>query len=222
MTAPLVAPRWRPLALATAVFGVLVVAVLAAVTFHSKATRFDAWALRNSADHIGDAVAHRLLDISSPALDVVVVALIVLAALVTRRWHVAAFAVVAPVLAVIMTELVLKPLIARPIGVPTIIGSFPSGHETGVASTALVVAIAAGQLRLHRWARVLLGVVLVLWAAAAATGLVRNLYHYATDTFGGIGVALAVVPSVALSLNRWNTPHAQGPILRRRQLTRRS
>jgi membrane-associated phospholipid phosphatase len=107
-----------------------------------------------------------------------------------------ALAVIGPLLAMITTSLVLKPLIDR-----TLSGAlaFPSGHTTAIGSMAL----AAGTLlpgwtvvpRVLRWAG---AGVLTLLVVAVGVSMVARGSHYPSDTIGAVGVALAVVLLVAL------------------------
>jgi uncharacterized membrane protein len=41
-----------------------------------------------------------------------------------------------------------------------------------------------------------------LWALVAAIGLVRNFWHYATDTIGAMFLAVVVVVGLALLIDR--------------------
>ena len=128
----------------------------------------------------------------------VAVGLLVLAviAYVVRGPRGLALAVLGPLLAMITTSLVLKPLIDR-----TRSGAlaFPSGHTTAIGS----LAVAAGTLllgwrvvpRVLRWAG---AGVLTLLVLAVGASMVGRGYHYPSDTMGAVGVALAVVLLVAL------------------------
>ena len=115
------------------------------------------------------------------------------------------FAAVSPILAIVLTEVVLKPIVGRSltydfagIALPRS-GAFPSGHETGLAvadrrarGADAARAAGGGLARRSSWCA------LALWTAIGAVGLVANLYHYATDTIGGVLVAVAAVLGVAL------------------------
>src|SRR5665213_1818695 len=105
-----------------------------------------------------------------------------------------------PLVAVALTDYVLKPLINR-----RILGvlSFPSGHTT--ASVALATVLAVGMLGASRpaWSPVARWFVVVAAAAAAlviAVALVAAGYHYATDTIGGAALAIAAVMTCALAI----------------------
>ena len=117
--------------------------------------------------------------------------------------HAAAFAIVAPIGASALTELVLKPLIDRHKQTGL---AFPSGHTTGAFSLALTAAVL---LLPHRadlrarlgFVRLVVGASVLALATGTAIALVALRAHYATDTLGGAAVALAVVPTVALGLD---------------------
>lgn len=210
----LVPPAWRRRVGWAIAVGALVAAVLGVVTFHRTTTAFDSWAFRILPRHIGPTGATFTLHCSDPWVDCALLALVAALGARLRRPALTALAIAGPAAAVAMTELVLKPLVARPIS-PAVTGStlgglvstsYPSGHETGVASTAVVLLVAAWQLQAPRRRRVpvLLGstVVLSSWCVAAGVGLVRNYWHYATDVVGAVGVSVAVVLGVALACDR--------------------
>lgn len=217
----LIAPRWRPVALVAALISLAVAVGLSVLSYHHGTTPFDNWAVRVTFHHIGPHGGLTLLKISNPLISFGVLFVVAAAAAVLRRWDLVVLAAVGPAVAVLVTEEVLKPIVARFMSlhdltggaVPDLygvyVGAFPSGHETGVASAAAVVLIAAGQFRLHAAARLAVLDLLALWMLLAAIGLVRNLYHFATDTIGAVGVSLAVVLGTALLIDRWYAPIAQ-------------
>lgn len=216
MPATLITDTWRkPVAWASAL-AVVLAAALAAVV-HGSSTAFDSWMFRELYHHIGTNGALSLLDLSSPALPLGILAIVAVSAALLRRWDVVALAVTGPGLAVGLTKYVLKPLISRPLSQDTVAqlfgihlttggftvdGVFPSGHETAVASTALVLLVVAGQLPLRARGRTVVVTVLGLWTLLAAVGLVRNFWHYATDTIGAICISVAVIGTVALVIDR--------------------
>jgi membrane-associated phospholipid phosphatase len=206
----------------------VVVTVVLGIAFHrSGTTGFDRWVARTATEHIGAGGARFLLDVSEPLLTLGIILLVAGAAAVARRWDLLIVAAIGPATAVVLTEYVLKDLVSRYLDVPGLPsqflldeygGAFPSGHETGVASAALLLLVALGLLRLARAARVLIVGLLVVWILLAALGLVRNGYHYATDTIGAVAVSVATVLTVALATDRWYAPVASR-VGRRRQLT---
>jgi PAP2 superfamily len=208
--APLVARRWRwPVRLAI-LLGVLLVVIVGVLTWNQGSTRFDRWAFGKIYFRIPTHTAPSFLDLSKPALVVGVLAVVAVAAGFARRWDLAVLAAVGPGGAVILSELALKPLFDRPIGGRgSLRGAYPSGHETGVAAAAVVLIVAIGLLALNAGIRAVLAVLPVVWSVLAAMGLVRNYYHFATDTIGAMGVSVAVVFGTALFLDRcfarWRT-----------------
>jgi len=205
----LIAERLRAATVAVIAVSVLVVAGMGTWLHRAGATSFDVWAFHRSVSAIGAGAAARLLWFSEPALSLTVIVLVAGLAAVARRWRLVALAAVGPALAVVLTEDVLKPLIDRYLfqpGVPIALlraggGAFPSGHETGVASAAVLALVAVGQIRLGGAARPVAVAVLTAWPALAALGLVRNYYHYATDTIGALGVSAAVVLGAAMTID---------------------
>ncbi|MFH8727429.1 phosphatase PAP2 family protein [Streptomyces termitum] len=131
---------------------------------------------------------------------VLVVALAALC-LLLRRPRAAVLAVAGPGTAVVATTL-LKPLAGRTINGGHL--SYPSGHTAFLTALAVTVALlAAGRLRLGGPAGTLLVLTAGLLAGAAMGGAQVLLdAHYPTDTVGGWCTALAVVPAVALLLDR--------------------
>jgi PAP2 superfamily protein len=218
MTRPLIAAPWRPGAIVVIVLGAALTAWLSVLSYHAASTAFDDWALRSSAVHLGPRAARFLSQFSEPGLSLGVIVIVALGAALARHWRLFALAAVAPGLSIVLTEYVLKPAIDRYVYLPGIpqetlqrfySGAFPSGHETGVASAALLVLVAFGQLRLPAAARAAIVAGLASWLALAAAGLVRNAYHYATDTIGSVGLSAAVVLGTAMVIDLVHTPIAQ-------------
>ena len=219
----LISERWRTAAAAAIALSVLAVVLLGIRLHDQGGTAIDAWALRRSIAAIGAGGARALLGFSEPAVSLAVIVVVAVLGALARRWRLVALAVLGPAVAVVLTEYVLKPIIDRYMferGIPVPVlrmaysGAFPSGHETGVASAALLALVAAGQLRLGSAARSALVAVLLAWTALAALGLIRNYVHYATDTAGALGVAIVVVLGGAALIDA-----AAPALVRRRQLT---
>jgi len=154
---------------------------------------------RRVAGHSG--LLLRVIDLADPGSVIVFCALLCALFLLMNRSRLAVLAVLGPALAGGLVDLVLKPLFDRHLGSTL---SFPSGHTAATTSLALVVIMAMiGPSRLpwpvvFRW--------LIALAATAAVpviaiALVGGGYHYATDTFGGLLVAIACVLSVALVID---------------------
>lgn len=204
---PLISVAWRTPLIWTCALAAAVFAALAATLGTGGSTSFDEWMFDELGAHVGAGAALTLLGFSTPALSVTLLALVVLFAVLLRRWDVAALAALGPGITVLLTREVLKPLLGRELIVElngveySAIGSFPSGHESAVASASLVLAIIAGRLPLSRRARTVFLSVLAVWILVAGAGLVRNYYHYATDAVGAIVLAAAVVPATALAID---------------------
>jgi undecaprenyl-diphosphatase len=145
----------------------------------------------------------RLVQLGAPRTVVLVsIGLAVVCALARRR-RAMVFALVAPIGASALTEVVLKPLIDRHKQTGL---AFPSGHTTGAFSLALTAAVLLlphrPDLRMRLgFLRLVLGLSLLALATGTAIALVALRDHYATDTLGGAAVALAAVPMAAFVLD---------------------
>ena len=142
------------------------------------------------------------VDFLGEPLGVVLVATLLSAAcLVLGRWRLAVLAVAGQGLMWVASSAV-KPLFDRTIHGAHL--SYPSGHTAGATAFALVVGfLVVGVLRPGRTAGIVavLGVSLVCGLAAAWAQTVLAA-HYATDTLGGFCLAVAVVPPLAVIVDR--------------------
>lgn len=151
------------------------------------------------ADHLGYGIALSLADIGGPKVLVPVTAVLA-AVFATCRWrHAVVLVVLAPLVAVALTDLALKPLFGR-----TLDGglSYPSGHTTGAAGVAFAVAVVAlgpGRRCLRRAVALASAALCGLVVLACALGLVAAGYHYFTDTVGGALLAITTVLGLALA-----------------------
>jgi len=150
----------------------------------------------------------RIIDLADPGSIIVICALLCALFLLLNRTRLAVLAVVGPGLAGGLVDLVLKPLFNRHLATML---SFPSGHTAATASLALVVICAmVGPGRLP-WPMVLRWLIALAATASVpimAIALVDGGYHYATDTIGGLLVAIACVLSVALVIDTIAGPSA--------------
>jgi membrane-associated phospholipid phosphatase len=141
-----------------------------------------------------------LVSLGNPAQAALLVAAVAGAAAVARRWSGALLTVGGTVAAVTITELILKPLIGR-----LRYGhlSFPSGHTTAVASVAIATTILLTTAQRPRSIALRLVSILaaIMIPASVAIALIARHVHYATDTVAGCCVALATVPTLALTLD---------------------
>jgi undecaprenyl-diphosphatase len=200
---PLVPPRAR-IAVGLLILGAVVVVSTLGV-YYSGRTQAGAFDLRISHDlrrlKVSRHLATRVADLGDPGPVVIMVAALAIALLALHRWRAALLAALAPGLAVAISELVGKPLVDRTIGGSL---SYPSGHETATAAIALVIIVAIADRQAPRLPMpVVVLTALLLFAAlvAIAAALVLRHWHYATDTIGGFGVALATVLTVALTID---------------------
>jgi len=134
---------------------------------------------------------------SSPVITYAVIVATIGFAVWRRRWEVAGLAVLAPGLCVLLTEL-FKPLVDRRHSGYL---SYPSGHTVSSVA-AYTVAVLAGTAAWTAGRRLLAWVVWLLVAVCVMTGLVAMNYHYPTDTFGALGIALGVTLPGALLADR--------------------
>ncbi|MCA1836325.1 MAG: phosphatase PAP2 family protein, partial [Actinobacteria bacterium] len=113
-----------------------------------------------------------------------------------RRWSGVTLTLGGTLSAVVITEVLLKPLIGRlRYGHLT----FPSGHTTAVTAIAIaMVILLIGAPRPRRVAlRLMTGLATVAVPASVAIALIAQHIHYATDTIAGCCVALVTVLSLA-------------------------
>lgn len=214
---------WRAVVAVWALLAAAVVVALGIALHDRQGTTLDTSVADALHRHIGDGLSWALLGLSSPGISVGVLAMVFLGALLARSWPVAALALVGPLVALGVTEKLLKPLVHReirftlPDGVVTQGIAFPSGHETGLVSMLIVLALLLSRVRLRAPARVAWYVLLVLWSVIGAVGLVRADYHFLTDTIGGAAVAIACVCGTALVIDalatRWAGGSARDPLL---------
>ncbi len=142
------------------------------------------------------SVFQKAVDLGSPYLVLAVAVLLGAVALRRRDMVAVGICVAGPILAIGLTELVGKPLVARHMHQTL---AFPSGHATDagvVAALALVL--------LFRWAGfgplavgIPFGAAVPLLVSVAVVGLGR---HYATDAVAGVAVGVASVLTVAAIL----------------------
>jgi membrane-associated phospholipid phosphatase len=193
----------RPAAIAVAVCAVATLVL--ALLVHGRATadgldRVADYAIRHG---IGShrTILKLIVLPGTPIVATVLTAALVLACLVARRWRAAALVAVAAIAAPVLTEFVLKPLVARKIGAS--VGSFPSGHAaiTFALAVAVCVLLAQPSRRLRPALRGLLSVAALLAAIAVSVSMVALRRHYFTDIIGGAAVATAVVLLTAFALD---------------------
>ncbi|HEY5454211.1 MAG TPA: phosphatase PAP2 family protein [Acidothermaceae bacterium] len=142
-----------------------------------------------------------IVDLADPGSIIVICALLCALFLFLNRTRLAVLAIAGPGLAGGLVDFVLKPLFNRHIGASL---SFPSGHTAATASLALVVScamIGPGRLPWPSVLRWLITAAATACVPVMAIALVAGGYHYATDTMGGLLVAIASGLSVALVID---------------------
>jgi undecaprenyl-diphosphatase len=132
-----------------------------------------------------------------------------------RRVNGAVLALLAVPVADGLDDAILKPLIGR-----TDLGqlTYPSGHTTAVfamTTTVAILLLVPPQQRRTRTLRVLLVLAALAVALIVAAAVIALEWHYFTDTIGGAAVAIAVVCTLAiiidrLTANRWLGPRLAG------------
>jgi membrane-associated phospholipid phosphatase len=149
---------------------------------------------------------------TEPVLLAVAVGLIVMVAVARHRPRLAILAVAGPLVTVLLTSGVLKPLFGRTINNGSL--AFPSGHTSGLVAVLTVLVIAVVSNVGPPWRKSVTTLVIVgatLVSVVGATALIGMKYHYVTDTVGGACMAVGTVLLVAITID-WMA-------FRRRQMT---
>jgi membrane-associated phospholipid phosphatase len=152
--------------------------------------------------HIGaHYMALRLIsDLGVLGAELTAVAL-ALAALARHRRNLAALALISALLAWILTEFILKPLVAERIDNYF---TYPSGHTQAVFCVATIIAVAAlNPARTAPPTRLRVGLVAMMVAVgvAVAISMIGLNYHYFTDTVAGAATGIGVALGTALCLD---------------------
>ncbi len=163
--------------------------VLAALVVHARPgpNALDRWGFTVMAKSAGSSTLIRITDLGAPAV-VVVGSLLAALVSVRRDARRAAACLAGPLLAVVLVEYVLKPLVGRHYqGVL----SYPSGNVTALAALATAWVLAVP--RRIRPAVVVIGLVVVALMTWAVIGL---RWHFPSDALGGavfgVGTVLLV------------------------------
>ena len=200
---PLVPVHLRRAAVIVILLATLVLAVLAVRYAHQEAAgRLDRTLdiyirtrLRQE-----QSLTEALIGLADPPQAAILVVALAAAAALARRWSGVLLLLGGTLTAVVISEVILKPLIGRlRYGHLT----FPSGHTTALAAIATATAILLLGAPRPRGVALRLGASLaaIVVAASVAIALVAKHVHYATDTVAGCCVAVAVVLALALDLD---------------------
>lgn len=212
---PLVPPRVRR---ALPVYAGIAIATIAGVGVrvhgHRRASRFDRWIDTRArvTGHPWHGLVYLLAQGGSPAL--AILAALVLAALCWwwRDRLAALLCLLAPGINDVLTEVVLKPWVARTKAASL---AFPSGHTGRAVALATVVVLLAGKdgpvgRRLPAVARRVVQALAILTAAGVGFAVVSLTWHYATDAAGAVLLATSVTLTLAAVLDRWRAPEPAG------------
>ena len=162
----------------------------------------DAWNLIRALDWLGEPLGRTVLVVAVAAL-----------CLIAGRRRLAVVAVLGIVATSALTT-VLKPLVDRRIHDDFL--SYPSGHTAAATAAAMILGLLlADLLRAGR----IVGTAIVLAAALVGGGLmawaqIHLTAHYPTDTLGGFGCGLLVIPPAALLTDRLARMRAVRPTSR--------
>ena len=122
-------------------------------------------------------------------------ALVALAVISWRRrdWGALVLCLAGPALALVLTDVVFKPLVDRRMHLSL---AYPSGHATGAAAVAALALVLC-----HRWkgwrALAVVSPVALALPAVMGVALVRLNWHYPTDVVGGTAIGAATVLALA-------------------------
>lgn len=192
------------------VAGVLSLAAFGVLVLRYEGTgspgRVDRWALDAMGGTLFAPSAARtfasLIDrCGEPDGALVLIGLLVVMCVLAGKGRLAVLAVAGPTVTVLAVW-ALKPLVGRTVSTGSL--AFPSGHTAFLAAVALVFALLVIAVsRLRRSAGVLLVGLCVVTAGVAMFWSQTVLFkHYATDTVGGVLLALIVVPVLGWGLDR--------------------
>jgi membrane-associated phospholipid phosphatase len=203
--APLLpAPTRRPAAIIALCCLLLVVALglLFAHQSHGRAIdhAVDSWVMGLHIRSGALELISRLGDL--PAMTVMTGAL-ALSCLLARRVTGALLAVIGVLIALFLTEDVLKPLVHRTITVNHYL-TYPSGHTTALfaLSTALAVVLLSPRSgRPHPAVRIAVVAVAVVVSGLVGMAMIGLDFHYFTDAIGGAAVGIGVVLGTAFLLD---------------------
>jgi hypothetical protein len=206
---PLVAPELRARAWCV-VAGLALIVAVGGILVHGDQTPLSIEVrIQHDIDrHAGTATAWK--PVFSPGIPLGIVAIgisLVVWSLARGWWRVAAAFASVP-LAIVVAEVLLKPLVDR----VSAGGDFmyPSGHLTGLGAAATLLLIVVGPRLSHSWATLVLGVACLLACAGWVLAAVASYSHGPLDTLAGLptgaAVALAWVLVVDTVADAWAVP----------------
>jgi hypothetical protein len=140
--------------------------------------------------HGGGAAAWNPVFSSVIPVAIIAVVIALVAWSLARRWWRAVAACAAVPLAIVVAELVLKPLVDRGSSGSGLL--YPSGHLTGLGATATLVLVLVGPRLPRSWAWLGLAVACVLACGGGVLAAVASHAHGPVDTVAGIPTGIAV------------------------------
>jgi len=197
---PVIAPARRRLAAGIAGGCAVAVLVLAGLVHGDRTgTVFDDRVYAAIVAHLSAGTLAALLHLTDPIPMAIALAALAVAAALQRHWRLCATTVVAPLLALLLTEAALKPLVDR-----THEGmlAYPSGHESAPACLATILALLVLGTTWRTTVKVLVLAALVLYLVVCAIALVGAFLHYVTDTVGAVALSVSCVLATALAVDR--------------------
>jgi len=206
--AQIIAAEWRRRGAAAGAIALVALLLLAQYVTDTRRTPLDARvdALVVRRPEWLDVALSRATELAGPVNVVLAGAIFGIVCCLLGEVRAASLVSGGPVSALLVTEVLLKPLVARP---PVYGGeghAFPSGHATAVFALGLAVILvlhrqgAVGR-RVARVVRVLGLTLAMLIPAYLALALASFRHHYVTDILGGVAVAVLVVLIMALALD---------------------
>jgi undecaprenyl-diphosphatase len=151
-----------------------------------------------------------LLHVADLPAVITILAVTLVAALMRGRPDVAALAAIGPLVAIGLTELVLKPLTQRRFNAAL---SYPSGHTVGMTATVAVLGIALlGATGLTLALRVAVGVLLLAVCGTVMLALIVDDFHYFTDTIAGFSLSVGIVTLSALVVDTVTAAVTRRPV----------
>lgn len=142
---------------------------------------------------------YQLLNVADLPVVIAALAVVAVAAVLRCRPDIAALAAIAPLAAIGVTELVLKPLVDRRYNFAL---SYPSGHTVGTVSTCAVLGVVLlGATGLVPVLRVAFGLLLLVVCGTVVLALIVDDFHYFTDTVAASFLSVGVVALTALGVD---------------------
>lgn len=169
---------------------------------HTTASRLDGLLAPAFYDPLGShrGLAKAVAQFADPLPLMLAGAVTVLLALYLRRADLAALVALSPPVALVITELALKPLVDKRLGGEL---AFPSGHATACFAVAFVVAVVVLDLGLTQFARSAAAVAtgVILLAVFVAMCIAVSGDHYPTDVLAAGAVAMTTVLVLSLTID---------------------